>query len=478
MGNLALISSYFGSFLWTVAAFLIVLTIVVFVHEMGHFLVARWCGVKVEAFSIGFGKEIAHRYDKHGTRWRLAWIPLGGYVKFAGDLNGASVPSHETLAAMSEEERKSSFHLKPLWQRASVVAAGPIANFLLAIVIFAGLFMIVGKVTHIARVDIVKPGSPAAIAGFQPGDIIRKINGSPISGLADLRMEEQFNGGTELTFEVERNGKRVKLVAAPKMTEVKVSIGGTAKVGVLGIDTILSRSQVGLVQKGSAADEAGLKTGDLITAINGQKVTRFSDLVKIVTPSAGKPLKVDYIRDGVKMSTTVVPKPVKVKDQSGIVHTVGRFGIGNYMDPQVWTHKRYGPFRALWMGTQESYLVITRTLKSVGDMFAGKQSASQLGGPFMIAEVSGQAASRGFAELMKLVAFLSVSIGLINLFPIPILDGGHLMFYAIEAIIGRPLGEKAQEIGFRIGLALVLMLMIFTTWNDVVRKISQLVGSG
>ncbi len=478
MNSIAVLSSYAGNIIWILLAFLVVLTIIVFIHEMGHYLVARWCGVKIEAFSIGFGKEITHRYDKHGTRWRLAWIPMGGYVKFAGDMNGASVPSQETLDAMSPEERDGAFHLKPLYQRAAVVAAGPIANFLLAIVIFASLFMIIGKVTHVARIDTVKPGSPAALAGFQPGDIVRKIDGSSITGLTDLRMAEQFNGGTKLDFEVERGGQLVKLSATPKMTDVKVSIGGTAQVGVLGLDTILWRSQVGAVQKGSAADEAGLQTGDLITSIDGVKVKTFNDLVKIVSPAAGKIMRVEFKRGSVELSTTITPKTATVTDAKGKVHKVGRFGIGNYLDDTAWTHKRFGPVDAVILGSKETYTVVYRTLKSVKDMFSGKQSPKQLGGMLMIAEVSGKAAERGVSDLMELIAFLSISIGLINLFPIPILDGGHLMFYAYEAIRGRPLGEKAQEIGFRIGLTLVLMLMIFATWNDLMRKVSQWVGTG
>ena len=479
MSMIALIPSAVGNFLWILMAFLIVLTIVVFVHEMGHFLVARWCGVKISTFSIGFGKEIAHRYDKHGTRWRIAWVPLGGYVKFAGDQNGASVPSREAIAAMSEEERAGSFHTKPLWQRAAVVAAGPIANFLLAIAIYAGIYSTVGRVTHIARVDIVTPGSPAAKAGFQPGDIVKKVDGSAIAGITELRRIEQFSGGTALTFTVERGGREVRLTATPEMKRVKVSVGGTAKIGVLGIETILTPPRVGNVMSDSAAAAAGLQKGDLVKSISGAKIRSFNDLAKIVQAAPGKPLDVVIERNGSELKLVVTPKPVKLTNKkTGKTVEVGRFGISAYRDMSAWTFKRYDPLSALWLGTKETYSIIARTLGYVGDIFKGKQSADQLGGPLMIAEVSGQAASRGLDELIQLIAYLSVSIGLINLFPIPLLDGGHLMFYAFEAVLGRPLGEKAQEIGFRIGLALVLLLMVFSTWNDIMRKISQFAGSG
>ena len=478
MSMLALIPSAFGSLLWTIMAFLFVLTIVVFIHEMGHFLVARWCGVKISAFSIGFGKEIVHRYDKHGTRWRIAWMPLGGYVKFADDQNGASMPSREALEAMSEEQRAGSFHGKPLWQRAAVVAAGPIANFILAIAIYAGIFAIVGRITHIARVDMVTPGSPAAKAGFKPGDIVTKINGSPISGITELHRIEQFNGGHKLSFTVDRGGQEIKLTATPAMKRVAVSVGGTAKIGFLGISTILLAPRVGSVQPNSAAAAAGLQKGDLIKVISGKKIKTFDDLRKIVQASPGKPLTVQIARKGQELALVVTPKIMKVKDKSGKTHDVGLFGISAFRDMSAWTFHRYGPLSALWLGTRETYSIVTRTLSYVGDIFTGKQSAKQLGGPIMIAEVSGQAASQGLEQLIQLIAYLSVSIGLINLFPIPLLDGGHLLFYGIEAVMGRPLGEKAQEIGFRIGLALVLMLMIFSTWNDIVRKISQFTGNG
>ena len=358
-----------------IVPFLFVLTVVVFFHELGHFLVARWCGVKVTAFSIGFGPEIVGFNDRHGTRWKLSAIPLGGDVKFLGDDNAASVPDHEAANAMNEEERKVSFVHKPVGSRAAVVAAGPIANFILAILIFAGVFMFAGKQTTTARVDAIQDGSAAQAAGFKSGDLVVSINGSAIGSFADMQRIVSISAGEKLEVVVDRGGERVQLTAVPQMREVKDNFGNVHRLGVLGI----SRS---------------MAPGDIRT-------------------------------------------------------------------------ERMGPLAAVGAGAQETWFVVDRTLSYIGGIFAGRESADQLGGPIRIAQVSGQVATAGFVALLHLTAVLSVSIGLLNLFPIPLLDGGHLLFYAVEAIRGRPLSERAQEVGFRIGLAIVLVLMIFATFNDI-----------
>lgn len=372
MGSL---SAFGGGLVGYLVPFLFVLTIVVFFHELGHFLVARWRGVKVIAFSIGFGPEIAGFNDRYGTRWKLSAIPLGGYVKFLGDENAASVPDHEAAAGMSDEEKKVSFIHKPVGSRAAVVAAGPIANFILAILIFAGIFMTVGKQVTTARVDQVQPNSAAAAAGFQPGD--------------------------------------------------------------------------------------------LVLAINGEKIGGFSDMQRIVSISAGEPLSIEVERGGVNLTLKAVPEMREIKDNFGNVHKLGVLGISRSMAPGDVRTQKYGPLAALVAGTQETWFVVDRTLSYIGGIFAGREAADQLGGPIRIAQVSGQVATAGFVALLHLTAVLSVSIGLLNLFPIPLLDGGHLLFYGIEAIRGRPLSERAQEVGFRIGLAIVVMLMIFATFNDI-----------
>jgi len=355
--------------------FLFVLTIVVFFHELGHFLVARWAGVKVLTFSLGFGPELAGFNDRHGTRWKVSAIPLGGYVKFFGDESEASTPSSETLAAMTDEERAGSFHHKKVGPRAAIVAAGPIANFILAIVIFACLFTFFGKPSTSAQVDKIEAGSAAAAAGFQAGDIVTAIDGKAIGSFSDMQRVVGAHAGDQLSFTVKRGNSTVQLHGTPQLREVKDPFGNTHRLGVLGI----TRSTA---------------PGDVVTE------------------------KVD-------------------------------------------------PATALWLGVKETWFVIDRTLAYIGGVFTGREAADQVGGPLRIAQISGQVATIGLSALVHLAAVLSISIGLLNLFPVPLLDGGHLLFYAIESIRGRPLSERAQELGFRIGLGLVLMLMVFATYNDI-----------
>lgn len=356
--------------------FLFVLTIVVFFHELGHFLVARWAGVKVLTFSLGFGPELAGFNDRHGTRWKISAIPLGGYVKFFGDESEASTPaSSETLASMTAEERAGSFHHKKVGPRAAIVAAGPIANFLLAIVIFTCLFTFFGKPSTTARVDKIEANSAAAKAGFQVGDIVTAIDGKTIGSFSDMQRVVGVRAGDTLNFTIKRGDSTLQLKGTPELREVKDSFGNAHRLGVLGITRATN-------------------PGDVVT-------------------------------------------------------------------------ERVDPATALWLGVKETWFVVDRTLSYIGGVFTGREAADQVGGPIRIAQISGQVATIGLAALVHLAAVLSISIGLLNLFPVPLLDGGHLLFYAVEAVRGRPLSERAQEMGFRIGLGLVLMLMVFATYNDI-----------
>lgn len=363
-----------GGILFVVLAFLFVLTVVVFIHELGHFLVARWCGVTVKTFSIGFGKEIAGFTDRYGTRWRFAWIPLGGYVKFMDDDNAASVPSQDALSQMTQEQRSGSFHLKPIWQRASVVAAGPIANFILAIAIFSIMFMTYGLVKMEPRVSDVVAGMPAAEAGIKRGDLVRSINGREIVDFGQLQQIVATSPGRDLEIVVERDEQLLTLVIKPIFTESVDRIAGKHQRPVIGIRASRAMSKI--------------------------------------------------------------------------------------------THSRVGPVEAVGHGVERTWTIITQTLSYIGDVFAQRQRADQVGGIIRIADASGKVAKLGPEYVVQFIAFISVSIGLINLFPIPLLDGGHLMFYAFEAIRGRPLSERTQEFGFKVGLALVIALMLFATWND------------
>jgi regulator of sigma E protease len=381
MSFLDTMGAFWGGAFTYIVPFLFVLTVVVFFHELGHFLVARWCGVKIETFSIGFGPEIGGFYDRYGTRWRLSWVPLGGYVKFHGDDSVASSASAEALGNMSEEERGQSFHFKSIAQRAAIVAAGPVANFILAIAIFAVIFSTVGKFVTPPKVDAVAPDSAAAAAGFEPGDTIVSISGEPIGSFADMQRIVSVSPGVSLTFLVDRDGEQITLTATPDLREVTDRFGNTQKIGLLGI------------QRSAKPDEIS----------------------------------------------------------------------------QV----RYSVPGAVWEGTKETWFVVERTVSYLVGVIAGREPADQLGGPIRIAEMSGQVAKLGFVALMNLTAVLSISIGFLNLVPIPMLDGGHLLFYGIEAARGRPLSDRAMDIGFRVGLALVLMLMLFATWNDIVNIASR-----
>ncbi|AWM01508.1 MULTISPECIES: RIP metalloprotease RseP [Bradyrhizobium] len=357
--------------------FLFVLTIVVFFHELGHFLVARWAGVRVLTFSLGFGPELVGFNDRHGTRWKISAIPLGGYVKFFGDESEASTPSSQTLAAMTAEERAGSFHHKKVGPRAAIVAAGPIANFILGALIFAGMALYYGKPSTIARVDGVVADGAAAAAGFKIGDVVVQIDGKPIESFADMQRIVAMNAGSALAFQVKRDGTIVSLTATPALLERKDPFGNSHRLGVLGIE---HKAQAG------------------------------------------------------EASSTPV-------------------GVGE----------------ALKIGVEQVWFIITSTFKFLGSLFAGNGNPNEVSGVLGIAKMSGQAASAGFQFVINLCAVLSVSIGLLNLFPIPLLDGGHLMFYAAEVVRGRPLSERTQEMGFRIGLGLVLMLMVFATYNDILR---------
>jgi len=356
--------------------FLFVLTIVVFVHELGHFLVGRWCGVDVKTFSIGFGRELFGFNDRHGTRWRFALIPLGGYVKFSGDADASSAPDDDAVGRMSAQERARSFPAQSLGERAAIVAAGPVANFLLAILIFAGSAFFFGKQVLIPRVDAVVAGS--------------------------------------------------------------------------------------------AAERAGLKAGDIVIAIDGQKVASFSDMQRIVSTRPEERLEVSIERDGGTVTLPVTPALTEMKTQLG-TQRIGVIGVRASPRPEDWKVQRFGLLESTKAGFVETWFVVTRTYDYIAKLVTGRESTDQLSGPIRIAQVSGIVASNGgLLGLINLAALLSVSIGLMNLVPVPMLDGGHLLFYLYEAVRGRPLSPRAQEIGFRVGLALVLMLMLFVTWNDIV----------
>jgi regulator of sigma E protease len=367
--------SWVSAFLGYLLPFLFVLALVVFVHEMGHFLVGRWLGVKVETFSLGFGPRIVRIYDRRGTEWALSAIPLGGYVRFKGDSDASSKPDHAAAAAMGEDDRRDSFPHKSVAARAAIVAAGPMANFLLAFVIFSCSFMLLGRTMVEPIVASVNESSPAAEAGFKPGDRVLAINGRKVESFDDVaRRVSGSEDGESLTFTVLRGNQELTLIGKPIVFSRKT---------VLGTDR----------------------------------------------------------------------RPV--------------MGFVGSRDPESHFVKRFGPVEAAQTAVHEIAFVIERTGAYVAGLFAGREKADQLSGPTRIAYISGKVAESGLGPLFMLAGILSISIGLINLLPVPMLDGGHLVFYAIEALFGRPVSPRAQEISFRVGFGLVIMLMLFSTWNDI-----------
>jgi regulator of sigma E protease len=361
----------------TVLPFVVVLTVVVFVHEMGHFLVARWNGVRVEAFSVGFGKELLGYTDSKGTRWKLAPIPLGGYVRFLGDRNASSQADPEALEAMSPHEREGAFEDAALWRRALIVVAGPMANFIFAILVYTAIFMVTDDVRIQPVIGTVAEGSAAEAAGIQPGDHVLAIDGEPIETFRDMQSVTILADDTPLTFRIERYGSEIEIVATPRMTEATDRFGNSYRRAIVGIS----------------------------------------------------------------------PDP----------------------NPENLDRVQLGLIGAFDKALERTWMIFTGTVNFIKELMLGKQDARDLRGPIGIAEITGQVATLGMLDLVFLVGFLSISIGMMNLLPVPMLDGGHLAFYAVEAVRGRAMSAKNQERAYKVGLTFVLLLMIFVTTNDIIR---------
>lgn len=358
-----------------IVPFLAVLTVIVFVHEMGHYLVARWNNVAIQTFSIGFGPEIFGWNDKHGTRWRVSMIPLGGYVRFVGDMNAASVPDPEAGADLPPETRANMFAFKSVWARIAVVVAGPVANVLFTFLVLYTLLLGYGRYMIEPVIDEVLPGSVAA--------------------------------------------------------------------------------------------EAGLLDGDQVLSVDGYQVRGFGDFQKLVATSPERPVTIVVDRPAGPVEMTLIPEAAETTDQFGNVHRVGRIGVSRGVSREDYVLYRPGPLEAVGMTFEEISFIVQRTGEFLGDFFVGRGDVEQLGGPVKVAQVSGEVATLGILALINLAALLSLNIGIFNLLPIPMLDGGHLLYYLYEAITGKPLSPRVQEMGFRVGMALVATLMIFTLFNDL-----------
>jgi len=445
-----------------VVPFLVILTILVFVHEMGHYTVARLNGVRVETFSIGFGREIFGWNDRSGTRWKFSLIPLGGYVKMFGDANAASAGS-EGLETMTPAERKVSFHHKSVGARSAIVFAGPFINYLFALVVLICLFMFYGQPFTPPKIGVVTPGGPAAAAGLKPGDRIVSIDGQSVARFEEAIQLIRLNPEIKLVVGVERDGKRLDIPVTPTKRVITDRHQNKHVIGRIGV-TPFSAAVVDKVQAKSAAAAVGMRTGDRIVSVARTPVRSFEEMAKVIRDNPGRTVALGIIRDGRRMTLRPALASFEIKTRSGRTVKIGRLGITRKRVEYV----QHGLGAAAWQAVRETAAMTRATATAIGQMIEGKRSTKDLGGPIKIAEISGQMAQLGIREYIWFMAILSLHLCLINLFPVPMLDGGHLVFYAYEALAGKPLGERAQEYGFRIGLALVLTLMLFVTWNDIV----------
>lgn len=430
----------------SLGAFLLVLSVVVFVHELGHYLVGRWCGIRARVFSIGFGRPLLGWTDGHGTRWQIAMLPLGGYVKFVGDMDPASVNSEDD--GLTEEERRVAFHRASVWRRTLTVAAGPVANFLLSIAVFAGILVYVGQPSNEPVIGDIDHAIAAEV-GLRAGDRVLEVEGKKVNAFSDIINFLAEREGAPARVLVERDGREqevtVRFVRAPRIVEVV---------------------------PGTPAARAGLQPGDVFLSINGVKVESYRDVQLLTAESPpGKPMEMEILRDGRRIQVSLVPELVeRAHPLTGEIKTIPTMGIRGSAFAGIEPRMVGVPLhRALWGGMLQTWRIVSGTLIYLADMLFAGADPSQLGGPIRIAEVSGDAASQGAMSLIWLIAVLSSSIGLINLLPIPVLDGGHLLFYVLEALRGRPVGETWMRIGTMVGLSLVILLMVFATYNDLAR---------
>lgn len=371
MSYLSIFEAPFVAVIFYALPYLLALIIIVFIHELGHFYVGRLCGVGIEVFSVGFGKEVFGFNDRHGTRWKFCWIPLGGYVRFAGDASTASLPSNDG------EYRPNSLQAAKLWHRIAIVAAGPLANFALSIVIFALAFMFVGTPVSEPRIDDVTVDGAAKAAGLLPGDYIRKVDGTTVESFTDIQEKMILRGENPVALEIERAGEKINVTIIPRIKEIPDGFGSTVRMSLIGVT-----------------------------------------------------------HDGTKDAVN---------------------------------SKKLGPIAAVSKGIERTYFIAKTTLRYLGKIILGSEKSNQLQGPLGAAKIAGDFASAGVWAFVTFIGLISVSIGLVNLFPIPMLDGGHLVFYFIEGIFGKPVSPQAQEWSFRIGLSVILLFMVFVTTNDLGR---------
>jgi len=438
--------------LTTILAFLVALGILITFHELGHYWAARRCGVRVLRFSVGFGKPLWRRVDRHGTEWVVAGIPLGGYVKMQEE------PAADAMPA----EQLEAFSRQPLRNRFFIVAAGPMANFILAALLYAGLGL-VGTQEPAAILASPSTGSAAQLAGVQEGDRVSAIDGHPVSSWGQVRwqlLEHAVDGG-DVVLSIARSERPLDILLTLPRGNAQPDVD---PLGLAGLSLAMGQPRIGNVTANSAGAAAGLREGDKIESVGQQQqpdVRRFIDVVK---ESAGKPLPISVLREGALLRLTATPEPVS--DPSG--QTVGRLGVSLSSDIPL-VKVQHGPLDSLWLGTTRTVETAWFSLKMLGRMITGDVSWKNISGPVTIADYAGQTARMGIASYIAFLALVSVSIGVLNLLPIPMLDGGHLMFYLIEMVRGKPAPERWLDIGHRAGVTVLAGLMTLAIFNDLMR---------
>lgn len=447
MDPMAIIPQFGGIFM-TLVAFIVALSIIVAIHEYGHYIVGRWCGIKAEVFSLGFGPVIWSGTDQHGTRWQIAALPLGGYVKFLGDANAASGTASDEYGSLDAEQKRHTMLGAPLWARAATVAAGPVFNFILSIIVFAGVMMAQGKVAEPLAVGRLTD-LPVEGITVQPGDELVRIEGREVPA-RDAEGGDSFQDFIDalpqealLDYEVRRDGELINVQGPYPMPPHVVQLSPQ-----------------------SAAYDIDMKQGDVITAVDGQPIEAFAQLKELVESSEGGVLQLDVWRDGEMLQFALAPRRVDEPRPEGGFRTEWRIGIAGGLAFEPAT-ERLGPLDAITNGTAQVGQVISGSVSGLYHMITGAISSCNMSGPIGIAEVSGAMASQGISNYIWFIAVLSTAVGLLNLFPIPVLDGGHLVFYAYEAVAGRPPSDKALRIIMSVGLVFVLSLMVFALGNDI-----------
>lgn len=440
--------------------FILVLTLLVFIHEYGHYWVARRFGIHAEVFSIGFGPELFGWTDRRGTRWKVSAIPLGGYVKFLGDNDATSATPSDV--PLSEEQKRGAFFSKPLYARAAVVLGGPAANLLFAVVVLTIVFLVAGEPYSPATVAVQVDG-PAAKAGLRTGDEIVRLADRKVDRYEDIMGSQFLYLAKPMAVEYRRGGQLLHGEIVPQFCERTDRYNNTLRYGELGLDQLI-RPVVGGLLPNSPAEAAGLKVGDLLLEIDGKPVEYFSRIPELIGARAGQSMVVKYARDGQSAETTIVPVADKVTDCAGKERVVGRLRVRPVATTEL---RHYGVLGAMGAGVSAVWDMTTMFYTSMGQILTATRPVDELGGPIRIAKAAGEASHAGWGGILNLMIALSVVLGVFNLLPVPMLDGGHLAMYLYEAIRGKPLSLRVQELGLRVGFALVIGMALIATFNDI-----------